>query len=176
MTFSPDKSPKGNISTERERERREKLVSWSIFHHFVPKKKIQKSDEHRIDPFPDRRCFADVSNEKTTRDNPSLRSVRNSRRIFSKRAHFRASRKICGTGKTGGRNISRRWKKTAKRYISFGNCGVSEARLPRRHLLRSLTSNETKGGDSCPPRATFRDNETYLTNTRAFFNAPTSTN
>lgn len=99
MTFSPDKSPKGNISTERERERREKLVSRSIFHHFVPKKKIQKSDEHRIDPFPDRRCLADVSNEKTTRDNPPLRSVWNSRRIFRSERIFVRLEKFVERGK-----------------------------------------------------------------------------
>lgn len=174
MTFSPDKSPKGNISTERERERGER----NSFHDrssttSSQKRKFKKATniESTLSP------IDDVSPMFRTKKRQSSSSFRPKFEAnFSKRAHFRASRKICGTGKTGGRNISRRWKKTAKRYISFGNCGVSEARLPRRHLLRSLTSNETKGGDSCPPRATFRDNETYLTNTRAFFNAPTSTN
>lgn len=175
MTFSPDKSPKGNLYREREREERETRFTIDLP---PPRPKKENSKKRRTSnrPFPrstmSRRCFERKNDPRQSSSSFRPKFEAN----FSKRAHFRASRKICGTGKTGGRNISRRWKKTAKRYISFGNCGVSEARLPRRHLLRSLTSNETKGGDSCPPRATFRDNETYLTNTRAFFNAPTSTN
>lgn len=176
MTFSPDKSPRGNIF--REREKGENLVSRSIFHHLVPKKKIQKSGERWIDPSPDRRCLVNVSNEKPTRDNYPLRFAVILSEIRGKFFEASAScvSKSCGMEKMGGRNISRRWKKTAKRYISFGNCGVSKARLPRRYLLRSLTSNETKEGDSCLPGTTFRDNETYLTDTRAFFNALPSTN
>lgn len=174
MTFSPDKSPKGNISTERERGERNSFHDRSSTTS-SQKRKFKKATniESTLSP------IDDVSPMFRTKKRPAtilLFVPSEIRGEFFEASAFSCVSKSCGTGKTGGRNISRRWKKTAKRYISFGNCGVSEARLPRRHLLRSLTSNETKGGDSCLPGATFRDNETYLTDTRAFFNAPTSTN
>lgn len=187
MTFSPDKSPKGNISGERERER-EKLVSRSIFHHLVRKKKIQKSDEHRIDPsLPPSPPIDDVSPMFRTEKRPATillfvsprHSARNPRRIFRSERIFARLEKSWN-GEEGGDG----WKKHFAAMKE--NCKAIYFLWELRRVRGSIASKafvtvtylRTKRRERIrvPPRTTFRDNETYLTDTRAFFNAPTSTN